>query len=77
MIVIAELLVDWLKHAFITKFNEIPAIVYRGITIRGIDFYCEHKLLYNTFVCSCFVGLNPITKKTHFGIFDDHIGMSH
>lgn len=51
MIVIAELLVDWLKHAFITKFNEIPAIVYRGITIRGIDFYCEHKLLYNTFVC--------------------------
>lgn len=30
MVVIAELMVDWLKHAFITKFNEIPAEVYRG-----------------------------------------------
>jgi hypothetical protein len=30
MIVVAELIVDWLKHAFITKFNEISAFVYRG-----------------------------------------------
>uniref|UniRef100_A0A0K0DGF7 Protein TAPT1 homolog n=1 Tax=Angiostrongylus cantonensis TaxID=6313 RepID=A0A0K0DGF7_ANGCA len=29
----AELLVDWLKHAFITKFNEISAEVYRDFTI--------------------------------------------
>ncbi|KJH48327.1 eukaryotic membrane protein [Dictyocaulus viviparus] len=29
----AELLVDWLKHAFITKFNEINAEVYRDFTI--------------------------------------------
>ncbi|KHN82377.1 Protein TAPT1 -like protein [Toxocara canis] len=33
MVVIAELMVDWLKHAFITKFNEIPAEVYRDFTI--------------------------------------------
>lgn len=31
MILLAELIVDWLKHAFITKFNEISALVYRGI----------------------------------------------
>uniref|UniRef100_A0A915BBS3 Protein TAPT1 homolog n=1 Tax=Parascaris univalens TaxID=6257 RepID=A0A915BBS3_PARUN len=33
MVVIAELMVDWLKHAFITKFNEIPAEVYRDFKI--------------------------------------------
>lgn len=32
MVLIAELFVDWLKHAFITKFNEIPAEVYREYT---------------------------------------------
>lgn len=31
MVIGAELLVDWLKHAFITKFNEINAEVYRGM----------------------------------------------
>lgn len=30
MVVVAEFLVDWLKHAFITKFNEIDAGVYLG-----------------------------------------------
>lgn len=30
MVMFAELLVDWLKHAFITKFNEINAEVYQG-----------------------------------------------
>ncbi|KAK3587469.1 hypothetical protein CHS0354_003601 [Potamilus streckersoni] len=29
LVLIAELLVDWGKHAFITKFNEIPADTYR------------------------------------------------
>ncbi|XGW15034.1 hypothetical protein V3C99_000926 [Haemonchus contortus] len=33
MVIGAELLVDWLKHAFITKFNEINAEVYRDFTI--------------------------------------------
>ena len=27
-IVISEVIVDWLKHAFITKFNRIPLSVY-------------------------------------------------
>jgi len=31
MIIAAELMVDWLKHAFITKFNEISSQVYRGL----------------------------------------------
>merc|ERR1719370_2665151 len=29
----AEILVDWLKHAFITRFNEVPADVYKDYTI--------------------------------------------
>jgi hypothetical protein len=33
MVLFAELLVDWLKHAFITKFNEITAEVYKDFTI--------------------------------------------
>ncbi|CAB3398746.1 unnamed protein product [Caenorhabditis bovis] len=33
MVIGAELLVDWLKHAFITKFNEINAEVYKDFTI--------------------------------------------
>uniref|UniRef100_A0A914C0A3 Uncharacterized protein n=1 Tax=Acrobeloides nanus TaxID=290746 RepID=A0A914C0A3_9BILA len=33
MVIIAELIVDWLKHAFITKFNEISADVYHDFTI--------------------------------------------
>ncbi|PAV57415.1 hypothetical protein WR25_12267 isoform B [Diploscapter pachys] len=33
MVVGAELLVDWLKHAFITKFNEINSEVYKDFTI--------------------------------------------
>lgn len=32
MVVGGEFLVDWLKHAFITKFNEIPCEVYRDFT---------------------------------------------
>jgi len=32
MFVCAELIVDWLKHAFITKFNEINAEVYKDFT---------------------------------------------
>jgi len=29
----AEILVDWIKHAFITRFNEVPADVYKDYTI--------------------------------------------
>ena len=29
----AEIIVDWLKHAFITRFNEVSAEVYKDYTI--------------------------------------------
>jgi len=29
----AEILVDWVKHAFITRFNDLPADVYKNYTI--------------------------------------------
>ncbi|CAG2256414.1 TAPT1 [Mytilus edulis] len=34
MVLIAELFVDWIKHAFIVKFNEIPADVYHSFSVR-------------------------------------------
>lgn len=33
MVLGAELIVDWLKHVFITKFNEINSDVYKDFTI--------------------------------------------
>lgn len=39
MVMVGELIVDWLKHAFITKFNEIPAEVYKGEIVR--EKYCR------------------------------------
>ncbi|KAI6186820.1 hypothetical protein M3Y98_00174400 [Aphelenchoides besseyi] len=44
MVIIAELIVDWLKHAFITKFNEISAEVYQDFTITlAFDVVKSHE----------------------------------
>lgn len=32
-VILAEVLVDWLKHCFITKFNELPFHVYQDYTL--------------------------------------------
>lgn len=38
MVMLAEMVIDWLKHAFITKFNQIPPSVYsKFITILCRD----------------------------------------
>ncbi|XP_053407130.1 transmembrane anterior posterior transformation protein 1 homolog [Mercenaria mercenaria] len=34
MVLVSEILVDWGKHAFILKFNEIPADVYREFKVK-------------------------------------------
>lgn len=33
IVLVVEVLIDWIKHAFITRFNEIPADVYTEYTI--------------------------------------------
>lgn len=33
MLLLAEVLVDWVKHAFITRFNELSSTVYRDYTV--------------------------------------------
>ncbi|XP_044001282.1 protein TAPT1 homolog isoform X2 [Aphidius gifuensis] len=33
LLLIAEVLVDWIKHAFITRFNELRSTVYRDYTV--------------------------------------------
>ncbi|TGZ48142.1 protein TAPT1 homolog [Temnothorax longispinosus] len=32
-LLLAEVVVDWVKHAFITRFNELPSTVYRDYTV--------------------------------------------
>lgn len=32
-VIVVEFLIDWIKHAFITRFNELPADVYKEFTI--------------------------------------------
>lgn len=34
LVLVAELFVDWIKHAFIVKFNEIPADVYHSFSVK-------------------------------------------
>jgi len=44
MVLVAELVVDWLKHAFITKFNEISSSVYKDFTITlAFDVVRSHE----------------------------------
>ncbi|XP_012259738.2 protein TAPT1 homolog [Athalia rosae] len=33
LVLVAEVLVDWVKHAFITRFNELQSTVYRDYTV--------------------------------------------
>uniref|UniRef100_A0A1B6ENU0 TAPT1-like protein n=1 Tax=Cuerna arida TaxID=1464854 RepID=A0A1B6ENU0_9HEMI len=33
IVLLAEMIVDWVKHAFITRFNELPFMVYRDYTL--------------------------------------------
>ena len=40
----AEVVVDWTKHAFITKFNRIPARIYsKYAAIIGDDFISHRR----------------------------------
>lgn len=33
IVLVSEVFVDWIKHAFISRFNELPADVYKDYTI--------------------------------------------
>ncbi|GAB6023288.1 hypothetical protein CHUAL_008098 [Chamberlinius hualienensis] len=51
MVLFSEILVDWVKHAFITRFNEIPTDVYKQYTISlGYDVVCsKHKNAFSDY----------------------------
>lgn len=42
---------DWLKHAFITRFNDIPADAYKDYTVLLASdlIMCKQKYVSNTF----------------------------
>ena len=41
LVMVAELLIDYVKHAFITKFNELQPEVVLVIMIRYLAIQCE------------------------------------
>jgi hypothetical protein len=46
VVMLSEVLVDWLKHAFITKFNHIrPSVYGRYIDILCKDLVGDHKIV--------------------------------
>ncbi|XP_019769438.1 protein TAPT1 homolog isoform X2 [Dendroctonus ponderosae] len=47
-VLVAELLVDWIKHAFITRFNELNADVYKDYR-TSIAYDLTHKLQKHPF----------------------------
>lgn len=53
MVLFAEVLVDWIKHAFVTRFNEIPSITYREYTLSlAYDLaQTKHKNVSKTLSC--------------------------
>ena len=49
----SEVLVDWIKHAFITKFNSISSTVYREYTlILARDVMDSKHHLVSLFICN-------------------------
>ncbi|CAL4141646.1 unnamed protein product, partial [Meganyctiphanes norvegica] len=44
-----EILIDWLKHAFITRFNDIPADAYKDYTVLLASdlIMCKQKYAYS------------------------------
>ena len=47
MIFISEVFIDWLKHAFVTKFNGIPIESYSDYQVRTCSFESEEIVPYH------------------------------
>jgi hypothetical protein len=58
MVFIAEIIVDWLKHAFITRFNEIPSSVYREYTLSLAYDLAQTKQKNVNLLLFTFIALN-------------------
>ena len=68
MVLFTEFLVDWVKHAFITKFNEIPFEVYREYTVSiAYDLAASrHKNVSGTYTSIMFFhGLEVGDARRH------------
>ncbi|KAI8985354.1 eukaryotic membrane protein family-domain-containing protein [Pilobolus umbonatus] len=63
MVIASELMVDWLKHAFITKFNQIRPSIYG----RYIDVLCKDLVIGNpgrmTGKHHAFVDQSPVVSR--------------
>ncbi len=54
---LSECLVDWIKHAFITKFNQMPPDIYPQVSNQPMKFDVFHSTLminYDRFVINYF-----------------------
>lgn len=63
-VVFSELAVDWIKHAFITKFNELPIEIYKEYTYSlAYDIAQTHQRhVSGSFRSICFSICNRICQ---------------
>ena len=50
---LVEFVVDWIKHAFITRFNAVPADVYKDYTTSLAYDLAQTKQKYVSQVITC------------------------
>jgi len=55
-----ECMIDWIKHAFITKFNKIPSAIYAKfmsiLSVNIIDINKGHMLIDSSYNISKEIG---------------------
>lgn len=66
-VVVSEMAVDWIKHAFITKFNELPIDIYKDYTYSlAYDIAQTHqrhvRQITVLFSCATFMLINTFFK---------------
>lgn len=68
MMMLGEMVADWIKHAFITKFNKIDAVVYQDYArlLREDILTCHREKMSsdygNTFAVTKRVGLSQVSE---------------
>lgn len=59
LVVTSEMGVDWIKHAFITKFNELPIEVYKDYTYSlAYDIAQTHQKHVRNYLFPCYTVVN-------------------
>lgn len=64
-----EVGIDWLKHAFITRFNEIPLDVYKDFTYSLAYDVAQTRQKHVSFFLFFLINFNQLKNTAHFNLF--------